>query len=382
MRKAVTFIFIFFTAGRALAFDWEVKRFDGRDYAPLVKVAEFYSLPQQFSVENNHISLYRGSRSLVVTRDLRDVEINGVKYILSFPVIDREGTYWISRMDIGKTIEPAFRPELVADIKPFTTVVLDPGHGGHDNGASSPYEYEKNFSLDVARRVRNELQKAGVNVFMTRNRDAFVELQDRAALANGKQNSIFVSIHFNAADWNHAANGLEIYCITPRGSPSTEYDELLVRDMVQETGNRNETQSFALASIIYQSLHGATLNMFDRGVKRARFAVLRLTKAPAVLIEGGFLTNPDDARRVATTSWRNDYAKAIARGILEYRKLAEFHQAPRTMADYRAPADTSPSISVTGTPSPTPVVNPISLRDLPQASPSPTGQAQPSPSKP
>ena len=82
MRTSVSLVFIFVMVSHALAFDWGVKRFEGRDYAPLVKVAEFYSLPQEFSVENNHISLYRGFRSLVVTRDLRDVEINGVKYII------------------------------------------------------------------------------------------------------------------------------------------------------------------------------------------------------------------------------------------------------------------------------------------------------------
>ncbi len=139
----------------------------------------------------------------------------------------------------------------------------------------------------MARRVRNELQKSGVNVLMTRNTDAFVELHDRAAIANAKQNAIFVSLHFNASP-NLSAEGLEIFCITPRGSPSTEYDELLVRDMVQEYGNENELQSFTLANSIYHSLHGS-LKMTDRGVKRARFAVLRLSKLPSVLVEGGFL---------------------------------------------------------------------------------------------
>lgn len=353
---------LWLTAAAAFSFEWGVKRIDGRDYSSLKKIAEFYDLPQEFSPSDNSVYLNRGRRSLRALRDNRELEINGVKHLLSFPVIERDGEWWVSRMDLGKTIEPAFRPELIPDIKPFTTVILDPGHGGQDKGAMSRYEQEKNFALDVARRVRNELQKSGVNVLMTRNSDVFVELHDRAAIANSRQNAIFVSLHFNAAPTS-VAEGLEIFCITPRGSPSTEYDELLVRDMVQEYGNNNELQSFTLANTIYHSLHGS-LKMTDRGVKRARFAVLRLSKLPSVLVEGGFLSNPNDARLIATKDWRDTYAKAIATGILEYRKLAEFKTPPRLISDYRNPTTTSVT-TVAALPTPTPKPPGMTLRDLP-----------------
>lgn len=360
------------------AFEWEVKRFEGRDYAPLKKVAEFYNLPQQFKVENNKISLYRGERSLVVNKDSRDVMINGIKYVLSFAVLDREGTYWVSRMDLSKTIEAAFRPELVPGIKTFDTVVLDAGHGGHDKGAAGPYEYEKNFALDIARRVRDDLQQAGLKVFMTRNSDVFIALEQRAALANARQKAIFVSIHFNAAGWNRSATGFEVFSITPRGSPSTEYDELRVRDMVQEPGNATEMQSLVLAGAVNHSLQGGSLGMFDRGVKRARFAVLRLTKMPGVLIEGGFLTNAGDARKIAETKWRDEYAAAISRGILEYRKLADLRKAPRTMAQYRSPAPAPTPSPTPALPSPSPSVSSVTLQKLPEtSSPSPSPSATP-----
>ncbi len=358
---------LLFATGPAFAVDWKVSRFEGRDYVSIGQIAQFYDLPRETVPVEKNISLARARRSLLVTLGSREVEINGVIYILSFPVIEQEGKYWISRLDLGKTIEPAFRPELVPGVKTFTTVILDPGHGGHDKGAVGPYELEKNFALDVSRRVRDELQKAGLRVMMTRNSDAFIELQDRAALANAKQSSIFVSIHFNASP-NRDANGLEIFCITPRGSPSTEYDDLLVRDMIQEHGNESELQSFILASAIYHSLHGSPLNMFDRGLKRARFAVLRATKMPAVLVEGGFLTNVADAKLVAAKDWRNKYAAAIATGILEYKRLAELKKAPRLAADYRnsRPGETS---SVAALPSPTPAVGGVALRELPEAKP-------------
>lgn len=357
MCKSLRFLlFLLWAAGPAFAIEWKVQRFDGRDYVTLDQIAEFYGLPVGVAPQNKSIYLTQGRRSLRANQDSRDFEINRGKHVLSFAVILRDGKYWVSRMDLGKTIEPAFRPELVPDLKTFNTVVLDPGHGGYDRGASSRYEQEKNFALDVARRVRNELQKTGLKVVMTRNTDDFVDLHQRAALANARLSSIFVSIHFNASK-NLAAEGIEVFCITPRGSPSTDTqtDELVERDMVEEFGNRNELQSFALATAVNHSIQGAALDMFDRGVKRARFAVLRLTKMPAVLIEGGFLTNGADARKIADKDWRDKYAAAISRGIVEYKKLAEQKVPFRRLEDYLLPTVTStPSLTPTPPPAPTP----------------------------
>lgn len=364
MGRVFSALLVTFVLGMAGArADWQLKRFDGRDYVRIDEIAQFYDLPRGVSPHDKMLFLNRGKKSLKLTQDSRQIQLNGVNYWLSFPVIQRDGDYWISRMDLGKTIEPAFRPEMVQDLHGFTTVILDAGHGGHDRGAIGPYEVEKNFTLDVARRVRNELQRAGLRVIMTRNNDTFVELHDRANIANSKLNSIFVSLHFNASP-NTGATGLEIFSVSPRGSPSTEYDELLVRDMVQEYGNENEVQSFVLASAIYHSMQRGTLMMFDRGVKRARFAVLRLTKMPAVLVEGGFLTNGSDARQVANTEWRDKYAKAIATGILEFKKLAELKIPPRIAADYSSGEKPAPIAAVPG---PTPSSSGTILLELPPA---------------
>ena len=170
-----------------------------------------------------------------------------------------------------------------------------------------------------------------------------------------------MSLHFNAGDGNQAANGFEIYCVTPRGAPSTAYEQIHERDMVEENGNEHDIHSFALANAIYHSMHGK-LEMFDRGVKRARFAVIRLAEVPSVLIEGGFMTNAGDARKVASKEWRDDYAAAIARGILEYKKLAELHVPPREVTAYRNPEQAAPRpVAETSKPAPVPGV---SLRDV------------------
>ncbi|MEI6491821.1 MAG: N-acetylmuramoyl-L-alanine amidase [Verrucomicrobiota bacterium] len=341
---------------------WEIKSFAGRDHIPLDEIAAFYGLGEATSPAPNTRKLKGSDRELVVTIASREMTINGIRHWLAFPVLEEKGRIYVARLDLGKTIEPALRPTLIPDFPAATTVVLDPGHGGKDNGAISPYECEKNFSLDVARRVRNELIKSGLRVVLTRNTDSFVELADRAAVANRQKNSIFVSFHFNAADENHSANGFEIYCVTPRGAPSTAYEQIHTRDMVEENGNEHDIHSFALANAIYHSMQGS-LDMFDRGVKRARFAVIRLAGVPSVLIEGGFLTNASDARKVASKQWRDSYSSSIARGILEYKKLAELHVAPREVAAYRNPAPTQHPVVETVKPAPVPG---LTLRDLPE----------------
>lgn len=339
---------------------WEIKSFSGRDHVALEEIATFYGLGETTSPDANTRKLSGSRRSLLATINSREMEINGIKHWLAFPVLEDNGKLYVSRMDLGKTLEPAFRPTRIPDFPAVSTVVLDPGHGGRDNGACSPYEKEKNFSLDVARRVRNELKKAGVRVILTRNTDSFVGLADRAAVVNRLKNAIFVSLHFNAADSNHAANGFEIYSVTPRGAPSTAYEQIREQDMIQENGNEHDIHSFALANAIYHSMHGK-VEMADRGVKRARFAVIRLAGVPSVLVEGGFLTNSADARKVASKQWRDNYASSISRGILEYKKLAEKHLPPREVVSYRNPDSAPPPIAEA-----TPPVPGVGLRDLPQ----------------
>jgi N-acetylmuramoyl-L-alanine amidase len=150
-------------------------------------------------------------------------------------------------------------------------------------------------------------------------------------------NPIFVSIHFNSADWNLAANGLEIFAISPLGAPPTGQGQPQARDRMREPGHALEPVNFLLANTIYHSLLGK-MPSFDRGVKRARFVVLKEASVPAVLIEGGFLTNSSEAAKIASPAWRDAYADAIVAGILEYKKLAEQGAAPRRITDYgRAP---------------------------------------------
>jgi N-acetylmuramoyl-L-alanine amidase len=214
------------------------------------------------------------------------------------------------------------------------TVVLDPGHGGFDKGAISGYGYEKDYALDLARLLRPLLQAKGFRVIMTRESDVFLPLELRARIANATSDSIFVSLHFNATDRDPIASGFEIYSLTPRGAPSTYEDGLTLASVNVQNGTEEDAASVELSCCIYHSLLGQ-IGEFDRGIKRARFAVLRLTKIPAVLIEGGFLTERGESRLIANPGWRQKLADAICAGIDSYRALANSKKPPLMVADYR-----------------------------------------------
>ena len=133
---------------------------------------------------------------------------------------------------------------------------------------------------------------------------------------------------------NPAASGFEIFSLTPRGAPSTDDDALALRFLNMQAGSPVDAPSLALSMSVYHSLLGH-FSECDRGIKRARFAVLRLTKIPAVLVEGGFLTQRGESRLIAKSAWRDKLAQSIATGILGYKELVDNKTRPMIAADYR-----------------------------------------------
>jgi N-acetylmuramoyl-L-alanine amidase len=314
--------------------DWQIIKVSGHDYLSVDNISKFYRLPAEVVPAGKKIRLETVKNPLEFVSGSREIIINGARSWLCFPLIEHDGKFLVSRMDVAKTIEPQLRPHRIPNIGRLQTVVLDPGHGGHDKGAVGRYGYEKNFALDVARKLRPLLQAKGLRVIMTREGDYFVPLEVRAQIANAAQDSIFVSIHFNATDRDPNATGFEIFSFTPRGAPSTSDTSLTLSSLDMQAGSTVDTQSMALSSCIYHSLLGH-IPEFDRGIKRARFAVLRLTRVPAVLIEGGFLTERGESELIAKSDWRTKLAQSISVGIQNYQALADKKQPPLLVADYR-----------------------------------------------
>jgi len=322
--------------------DWQVIKINGHDYLSVDNIARFYRLLAEVAPSGAKIRLETVMNPLEFVRGSREVMINGARCWLCFPLIEQNGKFLVSRTDVAKTIEPQLRPHRVPNAGKVETVVLDPGHGGHDKGAVSRYGNEKDFALDVARKLRPLLQAKGLRVIMTREGDYFVPLEVRAQIANAARNSIFVSIHFNATDRDPNATGFEIFSFTPRGAPSTSDNWLTPTALSMQAGSEVDAQSMALSACIYHSLLGH-IPEFDRGIKRARFAVLRLTRVPAVLVEGGFLTERGESQLIAKKDWRSKLAQAIGVGIDSYRALGIKKQPPMLVADYRRQTKLEPT---------------------------------------
>jgi N-acetylmuramoyl-L-alanine amidase len=172
----------------------------------------------------------------------------------------------------------------------FNTVVIDPGHGGRDLGGQWGRVYEKHLALDTAVRLERHLKRMGYRTVMTRRGDYFLTLPQRCEIANRYRNAIFVSVHYNYT-WKPEVSGLETFFFNNEGQKMTNQ----VHDrMVRYT------------------------RAFDRGEKFARFYVIRNTKMPSILVEGGFVSNEAERKRMKTARYREALARAIADGIQRY----------------------------------------------------------------
>jgi len=278
-------------------------------------VADFYELGD-YQRTGMTLTLGEPGRSVRGTVGSNELYINNLKFILSYPIEEVEGMPIVSRMDLTKVIEPVLRPSRIRDAAVIDSVVLDPGHGGYDNGATSVFGYEKTYALDVAWRAKGVLERQGLRVYMTRTRDEFVPLEERVRFANAHPTALFIAIHFNSGGAD--ANGIETYTLAPRGVPSMAADGPRLTDLEECAGNVCDAENMALACATHASLISHA-RLYDRGIKRARFVVIRDVRIPGVLIEGGFLSNPGDARLIATEQYREEEAQCIGIAVRNYR---------------------------------------------------------------
>ena len=228
-----------------------------------------------------------------------------------------------SDLDRKSTIAPLeqARSQPLASGRPIR-VCLDPGHGGQDAGALSRdgRTVEKTLSLDIARRVARMLRQDGFEVSFTRPDDrTFVPLPDRPALARAKNADLFVSIHLNA-NTSTAPRGVETYVFPARGMESTTWD--LARGASDESkqwwpGNGADWGNVQLGFCIQRRLVAAS-GLPDRGLRRARFVVIREARVPAALVECGFLTNPRDLAVLRSEKGRENVARGIYEGIFDF----------------------------------------------------------------
>jgi len=298
---------------------WEVVKL-GHDYITADSIQRFYRF-SSLKVDGNHVWLKSPTIIMKATIGSQELLINNIKFILSYPTAESKGKALFSRVDLAKLIDPVLRPSHIDTSEVFDTVVIDAGHGGHDSGARGVYGYEKDFALKMALSVRDTLTKRGFKTVLTRSDDTFISLGGRFAVANATPRSIFISLHFNSG--GSTATGIETFALSPEGTANTQIGRSTdFSSTGQRTGNKRDSENIALATAV----HAMVVHRFklvDRGIKRARWSVLTGCQRPSILFEGGFVTNGQECRLIASPTYREAIATAIGDAVVNYRKALQ-----------------------------------------------------------
>jgi N-acetylmuramoyl-L-alanine amidase len=264
------------------------------------------------------ISLTNRWADIGLLSDSRRGSVNGVAVWLSFPIRVYNGRLLISQKDLSTLIEPILYPKRLPEDRKVRMIALDAGHGGKDPGYQIGNHQEKKYTLLLAKQVQDLLEDAGLKSVMTRRSDMYVERGERADLARAAKADLFVSLHYNTAP-DVTAKGVETYAVTPFGAEATNGGEVSLRSY---PGNKYDAQSALLAFEVQRSIT-RSLDLSDRGVRRAGFEVLRKAPMPSILIESGFMSNPGDSKKVFDEDHRKEMARAIVDGILAYKRVME-----------------------------------------------------------
>ncbi len=255
--------------------------------------------------------------SVGITTGSRRAAVNGRLIWMSLPNLELAGQPALSRLDEVKTLRPILQPEWCLPPNEGGHVVLDPGHGGHDTGArGGGGSIEKAMTLNIAQRVSAHLDARGIPWRMTRSEDRFVDLAERARFAAANDARLFVSIHFNSSG-NPQSSGVESFALSLPGTASTNDPDNQAPPALENPGNQFDAANILLAHLIQDSLLERGTGV-DRGVRRARFSVLRDAPCPAALVECGFLSNAEEERKILDEGHREKIAASITDGIVRY----------------------------------------------------------------
>jgi N-acetylmuramoyl-L-alanine amidase len=320
-------------------------RINGVQYVALAEFCAARSVTQTFDPMTRVATLTKGSHQVRMVVDDTFTLVDGNPHQLRSPVAYSQGSVYFPdafRRDVLDGVFFDSKQMIISDYREYAgfgkikKVVIDAGHGGRDPGAIGRTGlYEKEVTLDIARKLADLLSSEGVETVLVRSSDNFVPLEGRVKIANKPGNSVFVSIHANA-NRSRSMKGFEVYYITPRisdteralssarneqldlagsfaGSPSLSLKALLW-DM---TNTYNRAESILLSKSICK-VTGCSLDTPVKGVKSANYHVLRGAAIPAVLVEVGFLSNPSEEQLLKDGAYRQKIAQAIRDGIKDF----------------------------------------------------------------
>ena len=331
----------------------DVRVYDDIQYVPLIKLCETYGIDWKWD-SFIRTAVLNKSGKIVLRAGSDRILINGKESKLTRPVVFSNGTLYVPvsfvRNNLGHIVAlPG--AEMVEEKMPLAkptgryaikTIVIDPGHGGKDPGAIGRKLRlkEKGLNLTIAKKIRNILEGHGIKVIMTRDTDVFISLPKRVRMANSSGADLFVSVHINASR-SSSMNGFECYYLSEATDDNArateafenaslkagdgtvlEHSSALDKTLWDMKLTENRRESAQLASDICGSVENSLL-IRNRGVKTARFYVLKYTRIPAVLVETGYVSNKFDELKFRDDGYIDRLSDIIAKGVLSYKEKYE-----------------------------------------------------------
>jgi N-acetylmuramoyl-L-alanine amidase len=308
-------------------------KIDGVTYIDAAALGESSGLRADWTEPTKRLLLQNAGTRVEIEDNQREAIFDGRHVFLGNPPVYHLRSLWISYLDAKELLNPLLRLGLDAP-PPVHTIVIDPGHGIPDNGAENKRLglKERVLTLDTAFRLKRILEARGYKVVMTRTTDYGIspdkrlDLRRRAEITAEVKADLFISIHFNSAGQYvpgeniGAVHGTETFRFTPRYQIPLRRSVHRPEDDDPNPGDKNGKWNTVLGYCIERAVLGE-IGSHDRGLRHDQIAVLRLAPCPAVLVEGGYLTNDDEARKLATPTYRQQIAEGIANGVRAYVSL-------------------------------------------------------------
>ena len=328
----------------------DMRTFANVHYLPMEKLCDVYELNCKWDKFIKTAVIQKGQNRITLREGSESVLIDGRLKRIEKPVLLDRGDVYLPASFVKNELAPLFGLELkrraeiarVPSKVTIKTVVIDPGHGGKDPGAISRRLRlkEKNMTLAVSKKLKAILEDAGLKVVMTRDRDVFIPLPKRAEIANRSGADIFVSIHINSSR-TKSLKGFECYYLSEAMSDNArareaaesgamkigkeskiEYSSVLSKTLWDMAFTENRQESSELSSHICESIED-NLPIGNRGIRQARFYVLKKTNIPAVLVEAGYISNRFEEMKLKEASFLDRIANAVGQGILRYKRTYE-----------------------------------------------------------
>ena len=325
----------------------------GVQYIPLEKLCGAYDVKYKWDGYVNTARIEKGRNEIVLRAGSGTILVNGAHKKMSSPAILSSGDMYVPASfvnnDFGnmlgvKAAEEVFTPQAVEGPKIYRirTVVIDAGHGGKDPGATGRRTRlrEKNMTLSISKKLGSILERSGIRVVYTRKNDTFISLPKRCEIANRAKADLFVSVHINASR-SKSLSGFECYYLSnatddnARALEAFENSSLSMNEKASAERSRqldktlwdlalteNRTASSELAGYICDSVEAGG-GTYTRGVRTARFYVLKHTNIPAVLVEIGYLSNKSEEAKLNNPIYLDRVTELVAGGILNYKKEYE-----------------------------------------------------------